>query len=138
MNTNLLVGGIFGAVAVTAAGSYAGYNTIVESKKPQFAEVVDSKAITETYYTDRQECYDEVVQHQAEVKDGNQVTGTVIGAVLGAVIGKQVGGRLLARQRVVTRVIKCRKICSKKMCTPQLSSVVIRCKTPIRKLPAIV
>jgi hypothetical protein len=24
MNTNLLVGGIFGAVAVTAAGSYAG------------------------------------------------------------------------------------------------------------------
>ena len=92
MNTNLLVGGIFGAVAVTAAGSYAGYNTIVDSKKHQFAEVVDSKAITETYYTDRQECYDEVVQHQAEVKDGNQVTGTVIGAVLGAVIGKQVGG----------------------------------------------
>ncbi|WP_301028527.1 glycine zipper 2TM domain-containing protein [Zhongshania sp.] len=92
MNTNLLVGGIFGAVAVTAAGSYAGYTTLVENKKPQFAEVIESQPITETYYTDRQECYDEVVQHQAEVKDGNQVTGTVIGAVLGAVIGKQVGG----------------------------------------------
>ena len=92
MNTNLLVGGIFGAVAVTAAGSYAGYTTLVEDKKPQFAEVIDSKPITETYYTERRECYDEVVQHQAEVKDANRVTGTVIGAVLGAVVGKQVGG----------------------------------------------
>jgi uncharacterized protein YcfJ len=92
MNTNLLVGGIFGAVAVTAAGSYAGYNNYTESKQERFAEVIDSKPITETYYTSRQECYDEVVQHQAAVKDPNQVTGTLIGAVLGAVIGKQVGG----------------------------------------------
>jgi hypothetical protein len=36
MNTNLLIGGIFGAVAVTAAGSYAGYNSYVETKKADF------------------------------------------------------------------------------------------------------
>ena len=92
MNTNLLIGGIFGAVTVTAAGSYAGYNSYVETKKPTFAEVVESKAVTETYYTNREECYDEVVQHQAEVKDQNKVAGTIIGAVIGGVIGKQVGG----------------------------------------------
>lgn len=92
MNTNLLIGGIFGAVAVTAAGSYAGYNTYVEAKKPSFAEVIESKPVTETYYTSREECYDEVVPHQAEVKDQNKLAGTLIGAVIGGVIGKQVGG----------------------------------------------
>ena len=89
MNTNLLIGGIFGAVAVTAAGSYAGYNSYVEDKKPRFAEVIESKAVTETYYTNREECYDEVVQHQAEVKDQNKVARTIIGEQVGGGNGKK-------------------------------------------------
>ncbi|CAA0103615.1 Uncharacterised protein [Zhongshania aliphaticivorans] len=92
MKTSLLIGGVLGAVAVTAVGSYAGYNSYIDSSKPKFAEVVSSTPVTETHFTNREECYDEVVQHQAEVKDQNKLTGTLIGAVIGGVIGKQVGG----------------------------------------------
>lgn len=90
MDKSMLVGGIFGAVAVTAVGSYAGYNYLDSS--PKFAEVINVQPIVETYFTDREQCYDEVVQHQTEVKDGNQIAGTVIGAVIGGVLGNQVGG----------------------------------------------
>ena len=136
MNTNLLIGGIFGAVAVTAAGSYAGYNSYVENKTPSFAEVISSKPVTETYYTNREECYDEVVQHQAEVKDQNKVTGTIIGAVIGGVIGKQVGGGngknlplLRAPRLVAMPVTRFRAICSRTTCIPPLNADATRLKT---------
>lgn len=90
MDKSMLIGGIVGAVAVTAVGSYAGYNYL--EKTPQFAEVISVEPVVETYFTDREQCYDEVVQRQAEVKDGNQIAGTVIGAVIGGVLGNQVGG----------------------------------------------
>lgn len=90
MDKSMMIGGIVGAVAVTAVGSYAGYNYLENT--PQYAQVVSVEPIVETYFTDREECYDEVVQRQAEVKDGNQIAGTVIGAVIGGVLGNQVGG----------------------------------------------
>ncbi|GAB3383820.1 glycine zipper 2TM domain-containing protein [Spongiibacter taiwanensis] len=90
MDKSMLIGGIFGAVAVTAVGSYAGYNYL--GKSPQYADVLSVTPVVETYFTDREECYDEVVQQQAAVKDKNQIAGTVIGAVIGGVLGNQVGG----------------------------------------------
>ncbi len=88
MNKSLLVGGILGAVAVTAGGAFATYNFM---SGPDYAEVVAVKPVMETVKTPRQECRDVVVTHRKPVKDQYRVTGTAVGAVVGGVLGNQVG-----------------------------------------------
>ncbi|MEX1993926.1 MAG: glycine zipper 2TM domain-containing protein [Steroidobacteraceae bacterium] len=75
MNKSLVVGGIVGALAVTAVAAVAGYRTMD----------------TKTASTPRQECHDVVVTLTRPTKDPDQIAGTVTGAVIGGVLGNQVG-----------------------------------------------
>jgi uncharacterized protein YcfJ len=89
MNKSLIIGLAAGAVAVTAVGAYAGYQSM-EARRS--AEVIDVVALTKSVRTPRQVCSDEVVTHQAPTSDPQQIAGTVIGAVAGGVLGNQIGG----------------------------------------------
>jgi uncharacterized protein YcfJ len=90
MNNSMLIGSIVGAIAVTALGSVAGYSYL--DKGPQYAEVVSSKAVIESFKEPVEQCKDVIVQQKKAVKDDNQIAGTVIGAVVGGVLGNQIGG----------------------------------------------
>lgn len=81
------VGGI--AMVVLGAGAVTGYKTVV---KPEFAEVVAVREVTETVVTPRERCEDVQVQHRAPVKDEHRVTGTVVGGLAGGLLGSTVGG----------------------------------------------
>lgn len=89
MSKQLLIGGIVGAVAVTAIGSLAGYRFLDSG---EYAEVVAVDPNMKTVTTPRQECREQVVTRKKPVKDPHQVTGTIAGAVIGGVLGNQVGG----------------------------------------------
>jgi uncharacterized protein YcfJ len=89
MNSQMLLGGIIGAVAVTAVGAVAGYRMY---ESANYAEVIAVTPAMQTVSVPRQECRDVVVQKQAPTKDPKQITGTVAGAVIGGVLGSQVGG----------------------------------------------
>ena len=89
MNRSLVTGLVIGGVAVTAVGAFAGYKALDEQR---YAEVIDVEPLTQTVRTPRQVCSDEIVTHQAPVKDPKRVTGAVIGAVAGGVLGNQIGG----------------------------------------------
>jgi uncharacterized protein YcfJ len=88
MNKSLITGLVVGGVAVTAAGAYAGYQTM---DRGQSAEVLNVEPLTRTVRTPRQVCSDEIVTHKAPVKDPQRYTGAVIGAVAGGVLGNQIG-----------------------------------------------
>lgn len=76
MNKQLIIGGVVGALAITAVAAVAGYRTLD----------------TKTASASRQECRDELVTLTRPTRDPDQITGTVAGAVLGGVLGNQVGG----------------------------------------------
>jgi uncharacterized protein YcfJ len=88
MNQQLIVGGVVGALAVTAIGAVAGYRML----GGEYAEVLDVQPAMKTTSIPREECRDEVVTLQKPTKDPNQIAGTVAGAVVGGVVGSQVGG----------------------------------------------
>lgn len=89
MNRQLLIGGIIGAVAVTAVGAVAGFRAYDTA---DYAEVVSTMPAMETVSVPRQECHDVLVEQQEPTKDPKQIAGTVAGAVIGGVLGNQVGG----------------------------------------------
>jgi uncharacterized protein YcfJ len=88
LNKSLVVGTVFGAVAVTAGGAFAGYHMLAAPS----AQVVSSKALVRTIKTPRQECHDEQVTRTKPAKDTNRIAGTGIGAVVGGLLGHGVGG----------------------------------------------
>lgn len=88
MNSSLLTGLVVGGVAVTAAGAYAGYQTIDQGRS---AKVLNVEPMSRTVKTPRQVCASEVVTHQVAVKDPKRVTGSIIGAVAGGLLGNQIG-----------------------------------------------
>ena len=89
MNKQLLIGGIIGAVAVTAVGAVAGFRAYDAAN---YAEVISATPALETVSVPRQECHDVLVEQQEPTKDPKQIAGTVAGAVIGGVLGNQVGG----------------------------------------------
>ncbi len=89
MNRQLVIGGIIGAVAVTAIGGVASYKML---DNEQYAEVVSVEPVMTTVKVPREQCRDEAVNVKKPVKDTHQVTGTVAGAVIGGVLGSKVGG----------------------------------------------
>jgi uncharacterized protein YcfJ len=80
MNKQLVVGGIVGALAITAISAVAGYR-YMDRAEPA----------TKTASIAREECRDELVTRTRETNDPNQIAGTVAGAVVGGVLGNQVG-----------------------------------------------
>ena len=88
MNKSLLTGLVVGGVAVTAAGAYAGYQTMDQGRS---AKVLNVEPMSRTVKAPRQVCASEVVTHQAAVKDPKRVTGSIIGAVAGGLLGNQIG-----------------------------------------------
>lgn len=96
MSKTFTTGAILGALAITAGGAFAGYKVM---NAGEGAEVVSVTPVTRTVRTPRQECRDEAVTRQVEVKDENRLVGTGIGAVVGGLLGNQIGdgdGRKLA------------------------------------------
>ena len=89
MNKSMLIGGVLGAVAVTASGAYATYSFM---GGPNYAEVVAVKQIKETVKTPREECRDVTVTKRKPIKDDNRIVGSAVGAVVGGLLGNQVGG----------------------------------------------
>ncbi len=87
MMKGLAVGGV--AAVVLGAGAVTGYKTLT---RPQVAEVVAVKEVTETVLTPREQCQDVQVQRQAPVQDPHRITGTAIGAVAGGLLGSTIGG----------------------------------------------
>lgn len=89
MNRNMIIGSVIGAVAVTAIGSWAGFQALDSGK---YAEVIAVDPAMKLVSTPREECRDQLVTTQKPVKDPKQITGTVTGAVIGGLLGSQVGG----------------------------------------------
>jgi uncharacterized protein YcfJ len=89
MNRSLIFGIALGAIAVTAAGAYAGFRTISDNPS---AEVLKVEPLTRTVQAARQVCTDQVVSHEAPTSDPNRIAGSVAGAVVGGVLGSQIGG----------------------------------------------
>jgi len=87
MIKGIAVGGI--AMVVLGAGAVSGYKTMTT---PAFAEVVAVKEVVETVVTPHEKCEDVQVQHQAPVKDGHRIAGTVVGGLAGGLLGSTVGG----------------------------------------------
>ena len=108
MNKSLLTGLVVGGVAVTAAGAYAGYQTMDQGRS---AKVLNVEPMSRTVKTPRQVCASEVVTHQAAVKDPKRVTGSIIGAVAGGLLGNQIGDG--DGQPAVTPAARSRKTCRK-------------------------
>ena len=89
MNKGVLIGTVLGAGLATAYGGFAGYKMLSE---PEYAQVVDVTAVTESIKTPREECHDKVVTRKKPVKDTHKVAGTVLGAVAGGLLGDAIGG----------------------------------------------
>ncbi|MCW8873437.1 glycine zipper 2TM domain-containing protein [Pseudomonadota bacterium] len=89
MKNQLLIGGIIGAVAVTAIGAVAGYRMLDSAT---YADVISVNPIMKTVSVPREVCRDQLVEVTNPTKDPKQITGTVAGAVIGGVLGNQVGG----------------------------------------------
>jgi len=85
----LAIGGIIGAIAVTAFGATAGYRML---NSGDYAEVLAVSPVTETVFAPREECGDQLVSVQHPTQDPNQIAGTVAGAVIGGLVGSQIGG----------------------------------------------
>lgn len=90
MNKSMLTGIIFGAVVAVAAGTYANLDLL--KGEPNFADVISSTPIKQTYTTPREECFDEQVTHTRAVQDENRLAGSAIGAIAGGLLGNQIGG----------------------------------------------
>ena len=75
-----LVSGVV-AVAMLAACNESG------------AKVIEATPLTKVVKTPREECSDQVVTRQKDVKDENRILGTIAGAVVGGVVGAEVGGK---------------------------------------------
>lgn len=84
----LVIGGIVGAIAVTALGATAGYRML---NSEHYAEVLAVSPVIETVSVPREECHDQLVSVQRPTQDPNQIAGTVAGAVIGGLVGSQIG-----------------------------------------------
>ncbi|WP_309266719.1 glycine zipper 2TM domain-containing protein [Aeromonas salmonicida] len=100
MNKSMLAGVGIGVASVLALSAAASGSLF--SSKPQFAEVLASKPVTETIKTPRQECRNVTVTHRKPVQDENKILGTVVGAALGGVLGNQFGGGSGSGKKVAT------------------------------------
>ena len=89
MNKQLVIGGVAGALAVTAIAAVGGYRM---QDKGNYAEVLAVEPTMKSVSVPRQECRDQMVTLTRPTKDPNQITGTVAGAVIGGVLGSKVGG----------------------------------------------
>jgi uncharacterized protein YcfJ len=89
VSKQMLIGGIIGAVAVTAVGAVAGYRML---DSENYAEVTAVTPVTKTVSVPREECRDQLVEVATPTKDPKQIAGTIAGAVIGGVLGNQVGG----------------------------------------------
>ncbi len=88
ISKQLVIGGILGAVAVTAVSATAGYRML---NSDNYAEVLAVSPVTKTISVPREECRDQLVSVKQPTQDPNQITGTVAGAVIGGLAGSQVG-----------------------------------------------
>ncbi|MCL4792678.1 MAG: glycine zipper 2TM domain-containing protein [Gammaproteobacteria bacterium] len=89
MNKQLVIGGVAGALAVTALAAVGGYRM---RDNGNYAEVLAVEPTMKTVSTPREECHDQMVTVTRPTKDPQQIAGTVAGAVIGGVIGSKVGG----------------------------------------------
>lgn len=89
MNKSMMIGTVLGIGVATAGGAIGSYQYL---KEPDHATVVNTVPVTKEIKIPREECHDETVVRQKEVKDTNRIAGKAIGAVVGGVLGHQVGG----------------------------------------------
>lgn len=88
ISKQVLIGGIVGAIAVTAISATAGYRVM---NSDNYAEVLAVAPVIKTVSVPREECRDQLVSVKHPTKDPNQVAGTVAGAVVGGLVGSKIG-----------------------------------------------
>ncbi len=89
MNKSFVIGGVLGAIVVTAGAAVAGFKMMDGNHE---AKVLSARAVTHTVRTPHQECHDEQVVRQKPTQDPNHLAGMGIGAVVGGLLGHEVGG----------------------------------------------
>ncbi|MCJ7593025.1 MAG: hypothetical protein MUO51_16905 [Woeseiaceae bacterium] len=90
ISKQLVIGGIVGAIAVTALGATAGYQML---DSDNYAEVVAVTPVFKTVSVPREECRDQLVSVVHPTQDPNQIAGTIAGAVIGGLAGSQLDGQ---------------------------------------------
>lgn len=88
ISKQLVVGGIVGAVAVTAMGLIAGCGM---SGSDNYAKVLSVSPVTEKVSIPQENCRDQLVSVKHPTNDPDQIVGTVAGALIGGLAGSQVG-----------------------------------------------
>jgi len=59
---------------------------------PQFADITDVDAVTQSVQTPREVCENVAVTRQAPTRDPHSILGSAAGAVVGGLVGNQIGG----------------------------------------------
>jgi uncharacterized protein YcfJ len=84
----MLIGGIVGAIAVTAIGATAGYRMMDSGN---YAQVLAATPVSKTVFVPHEECRDQLVSVAHPNQDPKQIMGTVAGVVVGGLLGSQIG-----------------------------------------------
>ena len=87
MFKGVAIGGV--AMVMLGAGAVTGYKALA---KPDHADVLAVKDVTETVLTPQERCDNVLVRHQAPVKDEQRIAGSVVGGIAGGLLGSAIGG----------------------------------------------
>lgn len=87
MFKGIVIGGV--AMVMLGAGAVTGYKALA---KPDYADVLSVKGVTETVLTPQERCDKVLVRHQAPVKDEQRIAGSVVGGIAGGLLGSAIGG----------------------------------------------
>jgi uncharacterized protein YcfJ len=89
MGKAMIVGVVCGALGLAASGMASAYG--LGEREPEYADVLAVQPVGEEGGAPRDACREVEVSRPAEVKDQQQIAGTLIGAVAGGLLGSQVG-----------------------------------------------
>lgn len=89
MGKAMIVGVVCGALGLAASGMASAYG--LGEREPEYADVLAVQPVREEGGAPRDACREVEVSRPAEVKDQQQIVGTLIGAVAGGLLGSQVG-----------------------------------------------
>lgn len=89
MGKAMIVGVVCGALGLAASGMASAYG--LGEREPEYADVLAVQPVREEGGAPRDACREVEMSRPAEVKDQQQIAGTLIGAVAGGLLGSQVG-----------------------------------------------
>ncbi|GAB3377580.1 glycine zipper 2TM domain-containing protein [Azotobacter armeniacus] len=89
MSKAMIVGVVCGALGLVASGMASAYG--LGEREPEYADVLAVQPVREEGGAPRDACREVEVSRPGQVKDQQQIAGTLIGAVAGGLLGSQIG-----------------------------------------------